>query len=265
MSNQLPTPRDIERWVPSHFDQIIGCKMLKEHLADHLRMDSCGVNTLVFGEPGSGKTAAVKAYVRSLMCPFLDKTTLIPCGHCNACRTFDVRYEDSGLFTLAQDRVANGLSPINFFPVNCGAVTESQLRDLLDSRPQYDGRYLIYLDEVHRIIRRKMDHMLLKPLEELDATWIASTARPTELDPMFLRRFSAKTTTEPPTTDELVRFLEARCTEFSIEIESQSVLSLLARKCCGNTSKAMSVVAISAGRQSRRLTRDLVVQFAVDL
>jgi len=256
----LPTPRDIERWVPANLNEVVGCADLKAHFFDQIRLDARGVNTLVRGEPGTGKTASVKAFVRSLMCPNLDDTTFLPCGSCSTCLNFDVRFSDEGLFAIAQPRVSHGKDPLNFFPINCGVVTETELKKILSGRAEYTGRFLIYLDEVHRIVRRQMDHLLLKPLEEMDALWIASSAQPDELGGMFLRRFSAHLSTTLPALQELTEFLDARCKDWQIAVDDAATLTLLARRSGRITASAISVLALAAGTLRRCLDRDLVIR-----
>lgn len=260
MCKNLPTPFQIERWVPSHLDEVIGCTEARNHFRDILRNDGRGVNTLLSGPSGSGKTSTVKAFTRSLMCPNRDSESGRPCGKCDACRTFDVRYDDVGLFACCQGRTVKGES-MNFFPVNCGRVTESELRKLLADRAQYEGLFLIYLDEVHRLIRRKMEHMLLVPLQEMDALWIASSAMTGELDRMFRRRFSAKIETTLPSVPEMVAFLGERCRTWGIAVDKHpETLRLLARRCRQITSDAIGRIAVAAGRKGRVLTRNLVLQ-----
>jgi len=92
-----------------------------------------------------------------------------------------------------------------------------------------------------------MEHLLLKPLEELDALWIASSAHPEELDGMFLRRFSAKLATTLPTQVELADFLAVRREEWEIGLDSHETLALLARRSRLVAARAISVLATAAG------------------
>jgi hypothetical protein len=265
MSTLIPTSRDIERWVPAHFGHVVGCKNLKDHFFNQLRLNDCGVNTFVSGEPGTGKTATVKAFVQSLMCPNRDSVTLLPCMACHTCRNFDVRFQDIGILAVLNERVLiGGAVPINFYPVNCGAITEAQLRAVLDERREFNDHFFIYLDEAHRLVRRQMEHLLLKPLEELDATWIASSAYPTELGPMFLRRFAAKLTTTLPTPQELTMFPKERCEEWGLTVDADETLGMLARRTRQNPAAAISVLAIAAERLHRLLDRDMVLHHRFD-
>jgi SpoVK/Ycf46/Vps4 family AAA+-type ATPase len=105
-----------------------------------------------------------------------------------------------------------------------------------------------------------MDHLLLKPLEEMDALWIASTARPEELDPMFLRRFAAHVSTALPARAELVKFLVDRCHDWTITVDDHDTLELVARRSQCVTATAIAPVAIAAGKSGRLLSRELVLR-----
>ena len=217
------------------------------------------MNTLVSGDSGTGKTAAVKAFVRSLMCPHRDVDTGTPCGKCQACMTFDVRYDSTGLFAYLQERAKGTGQPVHFNPINCGEVTET-LRTILTERHDYEGRYVIYLDEVHRLMRRKMEHMLLVPLQEMDALWVASSAMSSELDSMFRRRFSAKLSTTLPDMPALIEFLRERCQHWRVSVDDDpGTFALLAQRSRRITSEAIGRIAVAAGRKDRCLTRELVL------
>lgn len=261
MPKLLITPLEIQNWVPPTLNHIVGCPVLRSHFCDMLRVDGCGVNTFVFGEPGTGKTAVVKAFVRSLMCPHRERESGTPCGNCETCRSFDVRYDDKGLFAHLQPRATGSCEAIHFYPVNCGEVTEAKLREILSELREYEGHSLVYLDEVHRLIRRKMEHMLLVPLQELKTMWIASTAMPDDLDRMFQRRFAAKIATTLPEVAELTEFLRQRCEQWNVSVDHDpGTLDLLARRSRRITSDAVGQIAVAAGTKNRTLTRDLVLR-----
>ncbi|GIW83147.1 MAG: hypothetical protein KatS3mg105_4954 [Gemmatales bacterium] len=45
MPTNLPTPKDIESWIPRHLDEIVGCEDVREHFRDCLRLEGRGQNT----------------------------------------------------------------------------------------------------------------------------------------------------------------------------------------------------------------------------
>ena len=262
MNNKVPSPREIERRFPPTLKDVIGCRDLKKVLINHLHNEGRGTNVLVSGGTGTGKTATIKAYVRTLNCPHAAGQPPAPCGTCEDCKHFDVRVPQDGLFAILSKRVmCEGKEPFNYCPVDCAAVSESQIKDILLNVMQSAGNYVIFLDEVHRIVGRKMDHLLLKPLEELDAVWIASSARNDGLDPMFLRRFAARVSTSPPTEEELATFLADRCREWQIVPDDPATVALLARRSKQVTAECISVLALAASRDGRLLDKSLVQYF----
>jgi len=253
--------RDIERWVPKSLSEVIGCSELKLELAQYLRPNGRGPNILISGDPGTGKTAAVKAFVRTLSCSKRTTDPLLPCEECESCRTFDVRYPELGLFASLNPRVTvDGAEPLHFCPINCGGVTEAQLRELLNDLRYFRGLILIYLDEAHRLKPRNMNHLLLPPIEETEAIWVASSALAHELDPMLLRRFAIRTKTSLPDEEELLMFLAHRCNEWKIKVDDIITLQLLSQRSQGNVSECLSVLARAAANESRLLAKELVLR-----
>lgn len=256
MSNSNLTPRQIERWVPDNLTEIVGCEELKAELIAQLRLSGQGPNILISGEPGSGKTSAVKAFVKTLNCPNRSGDIPIPCGVCEDCKRLDVRKPEEGILTVL-NAFAIGKVPLHYHPVNCGRVSESELKALLD-RSDLAGQSLIHLDEVHRIVRRGMDQLLLKPLEELDCVFIASSVHTDELDPMFLRRFAVKVSTSAPTEKELAFFIAGRCRAWGIEYDNPGTIALLAQRSNENPARSLTVLSRAASTESRTLTVDLI-------
>lgn len=103
-----------------------------------------------------------------------------------------------------------------------------------------------------------MDQLLLKPLEELDCVFIASSVHTDELDPMFLRRFAAKVSTSAPTEKELAFFIAGRCRAWSIEYDSLSTVELLVDRSERNPARILTALARAASTEARTLTGNLV-------
>lgn len=259
----FPTPRDIERWIPKGLNQIAGNKAITTHFTGLLRSGcEVGSNTLIVGPSRSGKTACVKAYMRSLMCWQRSSETAAPCGRCDACKLFDVRFSEFGTFAEIHERVLlGGREPVHYFPVNCGSVTEAELRQLVSDAQYCNGLRLVFLDEVHRLVRRSMDHLLLVPMQDFDATWIAASATIEGLEEMFLNRFSMKFRTQVPSPTEMLTFLEDRSSEFHINVDTAATLELLSKRSRRIVGRALNVFAASAGRTDRTLTHDDVAHF----
>lgn len=264
-SNQLITAREIERWIPQNLQQVAGCKSLVEELKLRIRAGADSPNLLVSGPPGTGKTSAIKTAIRTWKCRRRPVDSLVPCEQCRSCESRDPRFPDLGLFAYTADDVGEpGVEPFHFCPVDCSHATESSLKEMLDDLRSYSGTIVVYLDEVHRLTRGRMEHLLLKPLEEMSVVWIASSAHTDELDEMFTRRFSSWVATEYPTTEELVHFLAERCQDWALQIGGSALpadtLSLLAQRSQRNVSACLKVLARAALRTDRMLTPTLVQQ-----
>ncbi|WP_337175409.1 hypothetical protein [Paludisphaera sp.] len=186
---------------------------------------------LLFGDSRSGKTAMVKHLVRCIICKRLDEQTFDPCdGSCEACRQ---RPELSGLQGLQASLAAYGPDgkesiPIQFAVVDCTLIhTPEQLRDHLVSMSNESGGIRIfYFDEVHRLTKRGMDEMLLKAVEDKEAIWFFSTAKPDGLEDMFLNRL-LKLGTEPPSEEEMACWLADRCNDWGIRAEPEAIMRVV--------------------------------------
>jgi len=259
------SPREIETWIPQSLSQIVGCRDVKLHFENMLRLGRRGQNTMVTGPSRTCKSATVKAYIRAEMCPHRDPQSLKPCGKCSTCIDLDIRKREEGLYAILRSRVMrDNLEPLFWYPINCGMITEAGLREVLEDIPDQEGRTIIHLDETHRLVRRHMDHLLLVPLDQYDVQWIATTAHPNELDPMFRNRFTAKLATTLPTEAELVAFLADRCGDWEINFECQDTLRIVARRSGLRPGIALGILANAAGHPDRKLTRDLAINHILD-
>jgi len=259
MSSPFITSRQIERWVPQNLGQVVGCDDLKEILYSHLRQKGYGANTLITGKTGTGKTSSVKAYVRTLKCFNRSGDPPVPCERCESCKDFDVRYAECGFHARGHDGYPE--DTINFVPLNCGDDIRARVRQLTMDIRDCPGLFLVYLDEVHKVEKKDVEDLLLKPLEELEAVFIASSAKLEGLDPMFLRRFSLKAETSPPSEEQLAFFIKARCQDWSISIDRPESISALAERSDGNPNRSIRVLAHVAMTIDRQLTEGIVKGF----
>jgi AAA+ superfamily predicted ATPase len=117
------------------------------------------------------------------------------------------------------------------------------------------------LDECHLLAINRLDEWLLSPLENANITWIAMTASPGQLDPMFVRRFSLRESTSLPSKQELANFLADRCREFQLGVDDASTLGLLAKLSHQRPSECVRVLSQAALEQDRKLKRDMVTKF----
>ena len=116
---------NIDTWIPSRWDHVVGNEELVEHYQDALRMmldweetgmsdwDKKGLNTMVLGQSRTGKTAVTKLFVQSLTCEKLDVDTLNPCCLCGPCKRNVARFGQEGLFSNG------GFGNVHYIPVDC--------------------------------------------------------------------------------------------------------------------------------------------------
>jgi hypothetical protein len=225
--------RSVERWLPSSWDEVVGNPELKEHLRDVLwsvrvKGDYSGNNTLVFGPSRSGKTATLKLFMRCLVCHHLDEDSLNPCNReCPPCRAGSEHFGEGGIFQQVH-RVF-----FHCLPIDCTAITESELRERLADLRDFSGVRAVYLDEIHRLARRGMNEQLLKKTEERDFIWLASAISVKGLEEAFLNRFSTKIKTEAPSVEELAAWLEDRCRSLKLDWDDSHTMIRLAQRSNG--------------------------------
>lgn len=253
---------DITHWIPSRWEEVLCNRELVEHFQDILRGflggATRGVATMPLGCPRSGKTSTAKFFVRCALCAALDPSTLNPCGRCKNCLEADVRFAEEELFAYHRS------PPVHYMPIDCTRVTQDRLNEVISGAYRYEGIRIVFLDEVHRLQRRNMDEQLLKPLEEADCTWIASSATTAGLERMFLNRF-VKIRTHLPSLDDLALWLGARCKEWGIEWTDSADIERLAERSAGIPGLALPVLARALLRPDRTLTRQLIESHLFDV
>lgn len=227
-------------------------------LVEHLRAGGNGPNILITGETGSGKTSVVEAYARTLFCLHATEPLLGPCGQCDNCMTFDFEYGDYGLF--ARPIPLDGVIT-HFYHINCCNFSEPEILELtLDISHSGNDRSIVFLDEIQELTERKRDRLLLKPIQELNAIWIGAGITTDVLYPPFVRRFAMRCRTGLPSGSELALFLLDRCQEWEISYDNADTFGLLAERSGQITAECISVLARAAGREGRRLDRELVMR-----
>lgn len=125
MNSKLPTPHEIQQWIPSCLKDFVACGDAKTALVEHLMADGDGPNTLITGDTGTGKSTLVEAYVRTRNCPNVTDPLLGPCGTCNDCMTFSFESGDYGIPAICRDKAgAPGGRVTHFYHFNCGSSAE---------------------------------------------------------------------------------------------------------------------------------------------
>jgi hypothetical protein len=283
-SKILQTP---ERFTPESWDDIAGNQDLKEYWQDCLKGVRTsgyrsGYNLLVTGGSREGKTSTISFGIKALLCCDFDLKTMNPCHQCVNCTSrfylngtgewhSQVDYPD--LADPAKHR-----TPVrsHFVSIDCSRLREADVNDLCMKLRVDDGNLkIVYLDEVHRLARRNMDEMLLKPLEDYHAIWIASSAvvkkdgigDGEKLDKMFQNRFSYRLQTQRPTKAEMVDWLLSRCEQFSIMLndDAEKTLSTLIERSNRIPGMALHVLNKAHKKDDRMLTLEMVEKHIFDL
>lgn len=254
LDQQKPWPisaPEIGLWIPPTLEDVAGNPHLKEYCRSLILNNGRASNALILGEPGTGKTSTIKTAVGILYCENRPPDSTKPCHHCETCQTLLCHHEESALFAWFKSRESS------YFPLDCANITEAKLEEALTTAW---GEYwsLFYLDEFYRLARRRMDERLLIPMRALPATWIATSAKLENIEPMVLDRFAEKLHTNPPALDELVEFLARRCWNWMIRVDHASTLIQLARRCNAIVVKAFDLLSKAAMKQNRTLTRQMV-------
>jgi len=187
--------------------------------------------------------ALVKFLIRCLACDQLDLKSLNPCdGECYTCSQKPERFRVEGL-----DQFLG--------PDESGVELMRAIQPVRDLDYRRD-LVVVYLDEVHRLVSRHMDEILLKVIEDEPAIWILSTAKPGDLEDMLLNRL-LKLETELPAAPEMEEWLCDRCEEWGIKCTPEAIVRVVERsnRVVGT---ALHALALAATDPEEGLTLDLV-------
>jgi DNA polymerase III gamma/tau subunit len=258
---------DILRWQPSRWDLFLANHCIIKHFKRLLRKcrrildhgskeDFSRLSFLLFGLSRSGKTALVKFLIRCVTCKKLDGETLTPCdGSCDTCKHQPELFGLEGIESYFQ--VEDRQVPVHFALVDCTMIhTPEQLREKLVALASYHGLRIYYFDEVHRLIKRGMDEMLLKAVEERNYLWLFSTAKPGGLEDMFQNRL-LKLKTQLPSHEALATWLADRCDEWGITWEPEAI-DRVVEKSNLIVGTALHALALASLDPDEGLTIDLV-------
>lgn len=253
------TERNIESSIPKAWTDIVGNRKLKEHFQSMVRSMQApnrgsGVNTLVLGKSRSGKTSTTEFAIKAILCENLDMETLIPCDKCYPCVYHNARYkmtEHEGLL-WGRNREVNA----SFMPIDGNSVTQTALEAAIREM-NYGRHWVIQIDEIQGLVRRHLDHTLLKAVEMYpDLTWIVSTATTKNLEPMFRNRFT-EVLTELPTIHELATFIGQRCQAVGLSWDDDDTPIWLAERCKRIPGLALKCLA-KAKMLGNQLTKQIV-------
>ena len=236
----MMTKIDFMRYQPPTWDDFIGNRRMKDYfrklvrrlrvlIAQDKQLPASQPRILVVGESRSGKTAIVKFSVRCVICAKLDPASLDPCdGSCGQCdphklfpgiSEWNVEWED----ILTKDKISVSFRPIDSTHI----LTPTEMRaELNEIREGFGGIRIVYFDEVHRLVKRGMDEMLLTAVEDKSALWVFSTAKPKEIEDMFKNR-AIKLETQLPAAEELEDWIADRLIEVGVNYETEAIVRLV--------------------------------------
>jgi DNA polymerase III delta prime subunit len=257
-------------WQPRSWDQMPGnyrikkfflslARTLRKQIAKNKNRVLKHMCFLLSGAGRSGKTAATKLLIRCIVCKQLDEVTMTPCdGTCKGCQPiFENTPEgESGMFVILE--TPENRTPVHFFLINCAKIySPAELKEKLTEISQYagSGYIIVYLDEVHRLVQRQMDQMLLKEVEEAKYLWFFSTAKPQGLEDMFQNRLLIFET-ELPTVEEMEKLLVDLCDESGITWEPEGIVRAIEKsnRIIGHALRALALASINP----EGLTMDLI-------
>lgn len=273
---------DLERYKPQSWDDIVGNDDLKEFFFDMIycvRIEGhrSGFNMLGSGPSRGGKTSIIRYGVKCLLCCNFDMETMNPCHQCTNCRSNFNMYGTDGWESWIDlcDEERNP-SPVRFryIPLDCTSLTPKDINECIAQVRVNDGMLkIVYLDEVHRLVRRGLDEQFLKPIEDCDVIWFASSAvikkeddeDSTKLEKMFQNRFTFRLHTQKPTMPDMIQWMAERCLECDIKVEDpDATLTLLAERSERLPGMALQVLNKAHKKRSKLLTRKLVESHVFD-
>jgi hypothetical protein len=270
--------------APKCWDEILGNRALKKFLQDMIwsireRGVLTGIRGMVTGPSRSGKTETIRYAAKCVRCEHLDYDTLDACGVCKRCT--NLRENQHGTqtcnecVTIRQNPGPNGCF-LQYYAIDCASQNvETEVKKLVHgvvgNNPR--GINIFTLDEVHHLTRRGLDHLLLKPLEDRQAIWLASTAyleksevrKVSTLEKMFQNRFTLLRT-ETPSETELTRSLVQRCGSLAINCsDPEQVMRRLTQRSNRIVGRAMQVLARAFNSRERELTIEMVEDYIFDV
>jgi replication-associated recombination protein RarA len=245
------TPWEIRHWRPTCFRDFIGARnrraidRLRRSLISNGRLPSPLLLTAPFGY---GKTSLARLLLLRLNCSNPDRETGDPCGACDQCVGFTPANEGTG-------------SPFLRLEVDCTQIGRPQVVALCEEF-RLDANAAIFLDELHRLHERNSQEPLLKFLEDFPGILVAAVMadRYPDLIPPLRERFET-VCLEPPTEDEVVSFLEEKCSGEWRILAEEPVLRAMVHASGVSFRLCLKILAAAAERDPRRLDRPLVDDF----
>ena len=264
-----PNPKEIQRWFPRRWSEIVGNAAMIQVWLNFLANGPC--NALFTGMSRTGKTRTISLGIRALVC--MNRTvTHDPCGVCGACKAIgDGTTEKWGVF-----RNLCG-SEYSLIPIDCENVTSEELRELPYEGKLDGDKVIVYLDEIAALRRRRLEGMMLKVIDETKATWVASAislkrtqgakkGEWTERMSKEMRgRFPIKVGTALPHPDDLYQWIVARSQEWNITIlQEEMTIPAMIKRTQLRVGYLIHIFAWAATKSDRTIGPDDVNGFNFD-
>jgi len=226
--NRSFTPREIERWRPKTWDQIVGNNRVKNVMRSLYLSHGRGANAAVVGHTGTAKSASVNFTIEMLTCESFSPTAIGPCYKCRNCKQIDCRGGNHANFVnMRNDVGGNELPLLHIYRINASRTSAQEVFGILDDCRYYNDPTLIYVDEAQYLRKFELDERILVDMDLENITWVIATSKPALLDGAFLRRMGGPIPTELPSQEELGMFILDRCTEFQIAYDKPETVSSL--------------------------------------
>ncbi len=133
------------------FEEIKGCKQVKENLQSAVESGRISHAYIINGGAGMGKKQLGKTFAKTLQC---EKKGIEPCGHCTSCHAFDSNNHPDVFYVTPQKTKALGVDDIR----------EQIIRNV--EVKQYKYPYKIFIVDKADEMTVAAQNALLKTLEE---------------------------------------------------------------------------------------------------
>jgi len=274
LDTRLITAREAEAYVPP-LEKFVGCRSVVAKLLEWRKRPIVNDgNVLIEGDPGTGKTGLLIAYLREQFSnPYFFWEQHQPD------RLVD-KAEGKPLRSISEQREwqhTNGLQ-IYFTQINGATDSDADVRSKLQhvQHALFADHRVLLVDELGELYWRGLEESLRPVLTEPEITVYAtaqnfhskrrtdSAAETDQRLSALLRRFSHRETTESPTETEHLQFLIFLVKEWSLKVDSPDTLRLLVRKSKGIVGCSKRIMIRAIDEPGRKLTRALVEEGDVD-